>query len=168
MCEVGRGKSSRQPVKGHSDAELGGARGDQLDRKWQPVEPDTQLRSGGCRAGRQTELRIHDASAIEEQCYGRYGRQLVGRRQMASIRQRERLDREGSFPAKAEALATRDKKGERRCGCEQLADLAGGRKNVLEVVDNEQNATTIQELRHGPQRIARSRSRGPQCACDRG
>ena len=48
---------------------------------------------------------------------------------MASIRQREWLDREGSLPAKAEALATRDKKGERRCGCEQLADLAGGRKN---------------------------------------
>ena len=86
---------------------------------------------------------------------------------MASIRQRERLDREGSLPAKAEGLATRDKKGERRCGCEQLADWARGRKNLLEVVENEQNASTIHELRHGSQRIARARPRGPQYARDR-
>lgn len=89
------------------------------------------------------------------------------RRQVARIGQRERLNRKGALPAKAEGLATRDKKSERRCGCEQLADRAGRRKNLLEVVENEQNAMPIGEVGDGFQWINPARRRGAQHARDR-
>src|SRR5688500_13767228 len=86
---------------------------------------------------------------------------------MAGIRQRERLDREGSLPAKAEGLPTPNKKGERRSGYEQLADGARSLKNLLEVVENEQDSSAIDEVGDGSQRIARARPRGPRHARDR-
>ena len=114
---------------------------DTTRRVWnEQKQPDTQLRGGGCRPNRQAELGIRDARPIEKQRDGRQRRQFIRRRQMASIRQREGLDREGSLPAKAEGLATRDKERQATTARKELVHGERRFNQMLEGVEHDERA----------------------------
>ncbi len=133
-----------QAPPGREDADPG--RG-QLDRQRQPVEPDADLRDRGRVLGREGEVGPDGAGALEEQGDRRVALQIRDGPGLVERGKRQRPEWELVLPRNAERGAAGHQHRQSRAGAEQVSDERGRRRNVLEVVQDQQDPARPQNAR---------------------
>ena len=122
------------------------ARGRKLDREGQPVEPPADLRDIRRAPLRQLEGWVDGAQTGHEQANGVVGGELLERRRRAAARRLQRWDRVLVLPAETQRRAARGEHGQSWSLGEQLRYERRPREHVLEVVEQQQDASVAQVI----------------------
>lgn len=124
-------------------------RGCQLDRQREAVQASADVGDGeGVLIG-QAEARPNRRGALAEQGDGRVRRQLPGERAGSGLGEAQRRDRKLVLAAQVEHGAARDEHLEAGRGPEQIGHDGGGGEDLLEVVQQEQQALVAQVVDEG-------------------
>jgi hypothetical protein len=114
------------------------AGGGQLDREWEPVDASADVRHRGGRSVAHLERRIVCSRALPEQRDGVFTGGRLRVRGRLVRRQRQRQYGMKLFGVHGQRLATRRQHGQRRTSRRQSADERRGGRQVLAVVDEQQ------------------------------
>ena len=123
------------------------ARRRKLDREGQPIEPPADLRDIRRAFLRQLESGVDCAQTGHEEANGVVGCELLERRRRAAARRLQRRDRVLVLALKTQRRAARGKHGHSRSRCEQLRNEQRPGEQVLEVVEQQQEAPVAQVIR---------------------
>jgi hypothetical protein len=120
----------------------------QLDRQWQAGQPPAEFHARPQVGVRQRPGRGEQSAPLQHQCPGR-GLPQLGHRPAPGRRQRERRDRHLLLATDPERGAAGDQHRETATGGDQPGDEHGRAEQVLDVVEDEQAALTVQVTEQG-------------------
>jgi hypothetical protein len=136
-----------QPRGDVVDRERAHARGGELDRERDALEPPADLAYGPGIPGRDAESRFHRRGALDEEAHRFAGRDLVERVRAERIGNGERRHRKLRFAGDPQRLAARGENGQAGRRLQQLPrERRAGLHEMLAVVEDQEHAPALQVL----------------------
>jgi hypothetical protein len=129
----------------------------QLDGKRQPIEPEADPHHRPGVVVRDREGGPHRTSSLRKECHRLELRESLKIDPCARVGEREWRNLELLLAVQMQRAAARDQRLHARCCRQEVVDDLGGRKEVLEIVEQEQHVSRLEvgleQVHDGPFRL---------------